>query len=207
MVQGSKTFIRSTLMRWVQSSTAIVQGSYYCHADEGSIWERMLGNCFANVYRSFDYAQDDRDSMNLESWTLNLELWTWNLQTSLHPLVTNPTFLFLLYFIRGQYFMRGTFLHIYTIPEGQKTGNGKCVCTRAADRVHTVGWVSSDTMLQVVLTVNRECAHGQEGMWLKTGEMHNYTITLYKYAKLTARESRIWARLFFWTKIDENFNM
>ena len=77
-------------------------------------------------------------------------------------------------------------MHIYTIYKGQKAGDGKCVCTRAADRVHTIGGVSSDTLLQVVLTGNRGCAQGQEGMWLKTSEMYNYTIRLYKYAKLAA---------------------
>ena len=35
--------------------------------------------------------------------------------------------------------------------------------------------------------------------------MYNYTIRLHKYAKLTARESRIWARLFFWTEIRKDF--
>ena len=123
----------------------------------------------------------------------------------LHHSVTNPTFLFLLYFIKGQCFMRCGFMHIYTMYKGQKARDGKGVCTRTADRVHTVGWVSSDTMLQVVHTPNRRCAHGQMRMWLSTGEMYNYTIRLHKYAKLTARESRIWAQLFFWTKIGENF--
>ena len=101
--------------------------------------------------------------------------------------------------------MRGGFMYIYTMYKGQKTETGKCVCTRATNRVHTVGEVSSDTLLQVVHTPNRGCAHGQMRMWLKTGEMHNYTIRLYKYAKLTARESCIWAQLFFWTKIGKIF--
>ena len=101
--------------------------------------------------------------------------------------------------------MRGGFLHIYAISEVWKVESKKCVCTRAADRVHTLGRVSSDTLLLVVHTPNRGCTHGLMRMWLKTGEMHNYTIRLHKYAKLTARESRIWARLFFWTKIGENF--
>ena len=93
------------------------------------------------------------------------------------------------------------------IPESRKTENGKGVCTRTAARVHTVGWVSSDTMLQVVHTPNRWCAHGQMRMWLSTGEMYNYTIRLHKYAKLTVRESRIWAQLFFWMKICENLEI
>ena len=37
--------------------------------------------------------------------------------------------------------------------------------------------------------------------------MHNYTIRLHKYAKLAARESRIWAQLLFRTKICENFKI
>ena len=82
--------------------------------------------------------------------------------------------------------MRCGFMHIYTMYKGQKARDGKGVCTRAANRVHTVGGVSSDTLLQVVLTVNRGCVHGREGMCMKTGEMYNYTIRLYKYAKLTA---------------------
>ena len=41
-------------------------------------------------------------------------------------------------------------------------------------------------------------------MWLQTDKMYIYTIQLYIYAKLTARESRICARLFFRTKISEN---
>ena len=66
---------------------------------------------------------------------------------SLHPLVTNPTFLFLLYFIKGQCFMRCGFMHIYTMYKGQKARDEKGVCTLATDRVHTVGGVSSDTLL------------------------------------------------------------
>ena len=125
---------------------------------------------------------------------------------SLHPLVIIPTFLFPLYFIRRERFVTGRFLYIYTMHKGRKTGDGKGVCTRVANRVHTVGGVSSDTVLYSVHTPNRGCAHGQEGMWLKTGEMYIYTITLYIYTKLAARESRIWAQVFFWTKIGENFN-
>ena len=48
--------------------------------------------------------------------------------------------------------------------KGQKAESGKCVCTRAADRVLTLGRVSSDTLLQVVLTAVRGCAHGQGKM-------------------------------------------
>ena len=66
---------------------------------------------------------------------------------SLHPAVTNPEFLFPLYFIRGGYLVTGTFSHIYAMPEGWNTENGKGVCTRVASRVHTVGGVSSDTLL------------------------------------------------------------
>ena len=43
--------------------------------------------------------------------------------------------------------MRGGFMYIYTMYKGRKTETGKGVCTRAADRVHTVGRVSSDTLL------------------------------------------------------------
>ena len=53
-------------------------------------------------------------------------------------------------------------------------------------------------------TPDRECAHGQRGMCLQIDGMYNYTIRLYIYAKLTARESRICARLFFRAKISEN---
>ena len=123
---------------------------------------------------------------------------------SLHPLVINPTFLFRVYFIRGRHIVKGAFLYIYAIPEGRNTENGKTVCTRVASRVHTVGGVSSDILLQSVLTPNRRCAHGQRGMCLQIDGMYNYTILLHKYAKLTARESRICARLFFRTKISEN---
>ena len=105
---------------------------------------------------------------------------------SLHPAVTNPEFLFPLYFIRGGYLVTGTFSHIYAMPEGRNTENGKGVCTRVASRVHTVGGVSSDILLQSVHTPNRRCAHGQRGMCLQTGEMYNYTIRLHKYAKQTA---------------------
>ena len=70
--------------------------------------------------------------------------------------------------------------------------------------MHTVGGVSSDILLQSVHTPNRRCAHGQRGMCLQIDEMYNYTIRLYIYAKLTARESRICARLFFRMKISEN---
>jgi len=65
----------------------------------------------------------------------------------LHPLVIIPTFLFPLYFIRRERFVTGGFMHIYTMHKGRKTENGKSVCTRATDRVHTVGRVSSDTLL------------------------------------------------------------
>ena len=124
---------------------------------------------------------------------------------SLHSLVIIPTSLFPLYFIRRERFVTGRFLYIYTMYKGRKTGDGKGVCTRVASCVHTIGGVSSDILLQSVHTPNRRCAHGQRGMCLQTGEMYNYTIRLHKYAKLTARESRIWAQLFFWTKIGENF--
>ena len=123
---------------------------------------------------------------------------------SLHPLVINPTFLFRVYFIRGGCLVMGAFLYIYAMPEGWNTENGKGVCTRVASRVHTVGGVSSDILLQSVHTPNRRCAHGQRGMCLQIDGMYNYTIRLYIYAKLTARESRICARLFFRTKISEN---
>ena len=55
--------------------------------------------------------------------------------------------LFSLYFIRGGYLVTGTFSHIYAMPEGWNTENGKGVCTRVASRVHTVGGVSSDILL------------------------------------------------------------
>ena len=96
-------------------------------------------------------------------------------------------------------------MHIYTMYKGWKVEDGKGVCTRAASRVHTVGGVSSDILLQSVHTPNRRCAHGQRGMCLQIDGMYNYTIRLHKYAKLTARELRIWARLFFRPKIRENF--
>ncbi len=38
-------------------------------------------------------------------------------------------------------------MHIYTMYKGWKAEDGKGVCTRAASRVHTVGGVSSDTLL------------------------------------------------------------
>jgi len=63
------------------------------------------------ILHSVNSVQDDRDGMNLE-------LWTWNHQTSLHPLVTNPTFLFRRYFIRRERFATGRFLHIYTMYKG-----------------------------------------------------------------------------------------
>ena len=44
-------------------------------------------------------------------------------------------------------FVTGSFLYKYTIHKGRKTENGKYVCTSAADRVHTVGGVSSDIAL------------------------------------------------------------
>jgi len=90
---------------------------------------------------------------------LNFEPGTWNLkpETILHPTVINPTFLFPLCFIRRQRSVTGTFLYIYTMYKGQKTENLKGVCTRAASHVHTVGGVSSDTLLQVVLTPDRGC--------------------------------------------------
>ena len=51
------------------------------------------------------------------------------------------------YFVKVGDCVTGDFLHIYTMSEGQKEENGKGVCTRADDRVHTVGEVSSDTLL------------------------------------------------------------
>ena len=78
-------------------------------------------------------------------WQRQHELWT--IKHPLHPLVIISTFLFLLYFIKGQCFMRCGFMHIYTMYKGQKARDGKGVCTRAANRVHTVGGVSSDTLL------------------------------------------------------------
>ena len=98
----------------------------------------------------------------------------------------------------------GAFLYIYTMYKVRKTGDGKGVCTRVANRVHTVSRVSSDILLQSVHTPNRRCAHGQRGMCLQIDGMYNYTIRLYIYAKQAARESRICARLFFRTKISEN---
>ena len=95
-------------------------------------------------------------------------------------------------------------MHIYTMYKGRKAEDWKGVCTRAVNRVHTVGRVSSDTLLEVVHTPDRECAHGQRGMCLQTGEMYKYTILLYKYAKLTARESRICTQFSFRIKIREN---
>ena len=65
----------------------------------------------------------------------------------LHPLVIILTFLLHFYFIRGEKLAMGTFLYIYAMCKGRKSGNGKGMCTRAADRVHTVGGVSSDTLL------------------------------------------------------------
>gem|GEM_PF-6206500 len=38
-------------------------------------------------------------------------------------------------------------MHIYTMYKGQKARDEKGVCTLATDRVHTVGGVSSDTLL------------------------------------------------------------
>ena len=101
---------------------------------------------------------------------------------------------------------KGQFLYVYANEQETQAENKKCVCTSAADRVHTVGGVSSDTLLQVVLTVNRGCDTRAEKNVQQTGEMYNYTSRLYIYAKQTARESRICTQLFFRTKIDENFN-
>ena len=144
-------------------------------------------------------------ALNLELKTWNLKLETWNHQTSLHRLVTNPTFLIPLYFIQIGGGTTGSFLHIYTNSQEEQIETWQTVCTPSIDRVHTIDRVSSDILLQVVLTTNRGCAHGQERMWLQTNKMYIYTIRLYKYAKLTARESRICTRLFFRTKIGENF--
>ena len=63
-----EAFIRLFVRRWgVETMSSgskvksqrfkVQQPSFEAHdaviADEGSIWERMLDNCFANVYRSF----------------------------------------------------------------------------------------------------------------------------------------------------------
>ena len=101
---------------------------------------------------------------------------------------------------------KGQFLYVYANEQEVQTENKKCVCTRATSRVHTAGGVSSDTLLQVVLTVNRGCDTRVEKDVQQTGEMYNYTSRLYIYAKQTARESRICVQLFFRTKIDENFS-
>ena len=45
--QGMETLRGSTLMRLC----------CLCHADEGSICGRVLDDCFADVYRYFDFAQ------------------------------------------------------------------------------------------------------------------------------------------------------
>ena len=52
---------------------------------------------------------------------------------------------------------KGRFLYVYANEQEVQAENKKCVCTRATNRVHTVGGVSSGTLLQVVLTVNRGC--------------------------------------------------
>ena len=49
-----------------------------------------------------------------------VKLMHWNNRNPLHPLVIIPTFLFLLYFIEGQYLTRGDFMHIYTVNEMRK---------------------------------------------------------------------------------------
>ena len=59
----------------------------------------------------------------------------------------NSHFSICFYFVKVGDCVTGDFLHIYTMSEGQKEENGKGVCTRADDRVHTVGEVSSDTLL------------------------------------------------------------
>ena len=59
----------------------------------------------------------------------------------------NSHFSIRFYFVKVGDCVTGDFLHIYTMSEGQKEENGKGVCTRADDRVHTVGEVSSDTLL------------------------------------------------------------
>ena len=111
----------------------------------------------------------------LKSWIL-VEGGGFLFLLSLHPLVIIPTFLFSLYFIKGGRFITGGFMYIYTMYKGRKTETEKCVCTRVADRVLTLGGISSDTLLQVVLTDNGGCAHGQGKMWLKKGEIHKYTV-------------------------------
>ena len=45
---------------------------------------------------------------------------TLNFEPFLHPLVTNPTFLFRRYFIRRERFATGWFLHKYTVNESEK---------------------------------------------------------------------------------------
>ena len=191
--------MRSTVMRW-DDEFKVQQPSFKAHAAVMLTKEASEDVCLIIVLQTVT----DPSLRKLRSgWQRQHELWT--IKHPLHPLVIISTFLFLLYFIKGQCFMRCGFMHIYTMYKGQKARDGKGVCTRATDRVHTVGWVSSDTMLQGVHTPNRGCAHGQMRMLPKTNEMHNYTIRLHKYAKLTVRESRIWARLSFWTKIGENF--
>jgi len=101
---------------------------------------------------------------------------------------------------------KGRFLYVYANEQEVQAENKKCVCTRATSRVHTVGGVSSGTLLQVVLTVNRGCDTRVEKDVQQTGEMYNYTLRLYIYAKPTARESRICTQLFFRTKTDGNFS-
>ena len=51
---------------------------------------------------------------------MNLKLGTLNFEPFLHPLVTNPAFLFRRYFIRGRRFVRGGFMHKYTVNESEK---------------------------------------------------------------------------------------
>ena len=60
--------------------------------------------------------------------------------------------------------------------------------------------------LQVVHTDTCGCAHERQRMCIRMREVHKYTIALHKYAKLTAWESCIWARILFWMKNGQNFS-
>lgn len=68
----------------------------------------MLDNCFANVYRSFDYAQDDRDSMNLKPSNILTSI-----DNNFHIPVSSL-------FHQRERFATGRFMHKYTVDESRK---------------------------------------------------------------------------------------
>ena len=110
--KGGRTKNEEWRTKSEKSKFKVQQPSFKAHAAVMLTKEASENVCLIIVLQTFT---DPSTTLRMTETA-----WTWNHQTSLHPLIIISTFLFPLYFIKGERFATGRFMHKYTVYESRK---------------------------------------------------------------------------------------